>query len=136
MKKTIYGAMSAAVALALIMSVSDAQALGNACRRVDFRVNNNFPDEITVEKFELYSSSEGRYLNENFQNVSVGQGVQNFLVRHDETVENAENDFIAYIKVTWTHINNSTGAFHRHTTVDYAAEGICRADTSYTATVD
>ena len=30
MKKTIYGAASAAVALALILSVSDAQALGNA----------------------------------------------------------------------------------------------------------
>jgi len=81
-------------------------------------------------------ASHTRYLNENFQNISVGQGVQNFLVRQDETVENAENDFIAYIKVTWTHINNSTGAFHRHTTVDYAAEGVCGADTSYTATVD
>lgn len=127
---------STAVALALMMTVSSAQAFGNACRRVDFYVNNNFPDEITVEKFELYSDSEGRYLNEDFPNISVPQGAQDFLVRAGETVEYGENDFISRIRVTWTHISNTNGAFHRHTTTDYDAGGTCVADRSYTATID
>lgn len=127
---------STAVALALMMTVSGAHAFGNNCRRVDFYVNNNFADEITVEKFELYSASEGRYLNENFANISVPQGAQNFRVRTDENVEYAENDDITNIKVTWTHINNATGAFHRHATIDYSAGGICVADRSYSATID
>lgn len=57
---------SAAIALALMMTVSGALAIGNACRNVTFSVNNNFDDIITAEKFELYSIGEGRYLNENF----------------------------------------------------------------------
>ena len=127
---------SATVALALMMPVSSVQAWGSACRRVDFRVNNEFPDEITVEKFELYSASEGRYLSENFQDIAVPQGARNFLVRQSETVEHAESDLIDRIKVTWTHISNTTGDFHRHTSTDYEAGGICLADRTYTATVD
>ena len=136
MNKRVFGATGAALALALMASASGVQAFGNACRRVDFRVNNDFADEITVEKFELYSASEGRYLNENFPDISVPQGATNLLVRADETVEYGENDFISHIRVTWSHISNTTGDFHRHTTVDYAAEGTCIADRSYTATVD
>ena len=128
--------VSAAVGIALLMSAGDVQAFGNACRRVDFRVNNDVNDEITVEKFELYSASEGRYLNENFADISVPQGAQNFVVRLGETVEYAEDDFISRIRVTWTHISNTTGDFHRHTTVDYDAQGTCIADRSYTATID
>ena len=136
MNTKIFGAVGAAVAVALVMSASGVEAFGNACRRVDFRVNNDVNDEITVEKFELYSDSEGRYLNENFADISVPQGAENFVVRLDETVEYAENDFISRIRVTWTHINNTNGDFHRHTTVDYDAGGTCVADRSYTATVD
>ena len=136
MNTKIFTAVGAAVAVALVMSASGVEAFGNACRRVDFRVNNNVNDEITVEKFELYSESEGRYLNENFPDISVPQGAQNFLVRLDETVEYGENDFISQIRVTWTHINNDTGDFHRHATVDYNAGGTCVADRSYTATID
>ena len=137
-RKIISGAAfaSAAVALALMMPVSSVHAWGNACRRVDFRVDNEFPDEITVEKFELYSASEGRYLNENFQDIVVPQGARNFLVRQNETVEYAENDVINRIKVTWTHWSNTTGEFHRHTSIDYDAGGTCVADRTYTATVD
>ena len=127
---------SAAVALALVMTVSGAHAFGNNCRRVNFSVDNNFPDEITVEKFELYSSSEGRYLNEDFANISVAQGAQNKVVRTDENVEYAENDNITDIRVTWTHISNTTGAFHRHVTTDYSAGGICVADRWYKAIID
>jgi hypothetical protein len=57
-------------------------------------------------------------------------------VRLGETVECGESDFISQIRVTWTHISNTTGDFHRHTTVDYDAGGTCVADRSYTATVD
>lgn len=127
---------SAAVALALVMTVSGAHAFGNNCRRVDFSVTNNFPDEIIVEKFELYSSSEGRYLNEDFANISVAQGAQNKVVRTNENVEYAENDNITNIRVTWTHTSNSTGAFHRHATTDYSAGGICVAGKLYNATID
>ena len=136
MNTKIFGAVSAAVAIALVTSASGVQAFGNACRRVDFRVNNDVADEITVEKFELYSASEGRYLNENFADISVPEGAQNFVVRLGETVENGESDFISRIRVTWTHINNISGDFHRHTTVDYDAGGTCIADRSYTATID
>ena len=136
MNTKLFGAVGVAVAAALVMSASGAEAFGNACRRIDFRVTNDFADEITVEKFELYSASEGRYLNENFADTSVPQGAQNFVVRLNETVEYAENDFISQIRVTWTHISNTTGDFHRHTTVDYDAGGTCVADRSYTAVVD
>ena len=136
MNTRLFGAGGVAVAVALLISTSGVEAFGNACRRIDFRVTNDFADEITVEKFELYSASEGRYLNENFPDISVPQGAQNFLVRLDETVEYGENDFISQIRVTWTHINNDTGDFHRHSTVDYNAGGTCVADRSYTATID
>jgi hypothetical protein len=134
MKKTIM--FGVAVVLASVMPSGDAQAFGSACRRVDFRVNNNFGDEITVEKFELHSADEGRYLSENFSDRVVGEGVQNYLVRENETVEHGEGDLINYIKITFTHWNDDTGAFHRHTTVDYDAGGTCRADITFTATVD
>ena len=95
MNTRIFGGVGAAVAVALVMSASGVEAFGNACRRVDFRVNNNVDDEITVEKFELYSDSEGRYLNENFADISVRQGAENFVVRLGETVEHADNDSLA-----------------------------------------
>ena len=136
MNTKFLGAGGVAVAVALLMSASGVEAFGNACRRIDFRVTNDFADEITVEKFELYSASEGRYLNENFADISVPEGAQNFVVRLNETVEYAENDFISQIRVTWTHISNTAGDFHRHTTVDYEAGGTCVADRSYTAVVD
>ena len=128
---------SAAVALALLVTVSGAHAFGNNCRRVDFSVDNNFGDEITVEKFELYSASEGRYLNEDFANVVVFEGAQNFRVRTDENVESAENDDITSIKVTFTHWTNANPTvFHKHTRTDYSAGGICVAGKLYNATID
>ena len=135
MNKRIFSA--AFVSLALMMTGSDSHAFGNACRRVNFKVNNNFGDEITVEKFELYSASEGRYLNENFPDAVVFEGAQNFLVRRDETVEYAENDNITSIRVTFTYWTNTIPSqFRRTTRTDYSAGGVCVADRSYTATIN
>ena len=125
---------SAAVALALMMTGSGAHAIGNACKDVEFRVNNNFWDTITVEKFELYSIGEGRYLNENFPNVTVLPGAQNVVVRRGETVEKGEGDTIRDIKVTWTHLTSA--GTHRHTTTDFISNGICTDGRLYTATID
>ncbi len=125
-----------AMALAVMLPVSGVHAFGNACRRVDLYVTNDFADEITVENMEFYSREEGRYVSDNFRDVSVPQGAQSFLVRENETLEHLEGDEVTQIKVTWTHINNVTGAFHRHTTIDYGGGGYCFADRTYTATVD
>lgn len=133
---------TAAVALALMMAVSGAHAFGNACKRVNFSVDNNFGDEIIVEKFELYSVGQGRYLNEDFPDVTVRAGAQDFAVRRGETVEYGEGDRIRDIKVTFRHFvdndEDGPGEWHyNHTWTDSdISDPICVADRWYKATIN
>jgi hypothetical protein len=93
--------VAAVAMLGLVAIGGNAHAFGNACRNVTFTVNNNFTQPITVERFELWSASEGRWLNENFADAVVPAGAQGFVVREGETVEYAENDSITQIRVSF-----------------------------------
>jgi hypothetical protein len=62
-------------------------------------VDNNFGQDIRVRRFELWSESEGRWLNEDFRDIDVPRGAQNFVVEPNEDVEYGENDRITQIRV-------------------------------------
>ena len=83
----------------LLLSIGNAYGFGNACKNVNFSVDNEFSRGVTVTSFELWSESEGHWLNENFQNVSVPFGARDFIVRRGENVEHGENDRITKIRV-------------------------------------
>ena len=143
---------SAAVALALVMTISGAHAFGNACKRVNFSVDNNFTFydpatksnrtvPITVERFELWSQSEGRWLNENFADVVVPAGAKDYAVRRGETVEYAENDKITQIRVSFKYFAdtslNAPATWHEATRTDTSiADQVCVADRWYKATIN
>jgi hypothetical protein len=83
---------AAAVFLALMMTGGGAHAVGNACRNVNFSVNNGFtvnnrPHALTVERLQLFSASEGRWLTESIPDVVVPAGAQDFAIRRGEHVE-------------------------------------------------
>jgi hypothetical protein len=134
--------IAAAVAfLGLATAGGGAHAIGNACRDVTFTVNNNFTQPITVERFELFSASEGRWLNENFADVVVPAGAQGFVVRAGETVEYAENDRIEQIRVSFRRfVDNDPdgpGGWVAGTRIDSSiANPVCVANKRYNATVN
>ena len=106
-----------------------------------FTVNNNFPQSITVERFELFSASEGRWLNENFADVVVPAGAQGFVVRTGETVENAENDRVTQIRVSYRRFvdvdPDGPGGWISGTRTDTSITSpICVANKRYNATVN
>lgn len=131
---------AAFVSLALIMTGSDAHALGNACRRVNFSVDNNHGGEIIVEKFELYSVSQGRWMNEDFTDSFVPTGAQDFPVQRGETMESSQNDIINQIRVSFRHFADNdpdeAGEWHDHTRIDHdISDPICVSDRWYKATI-
>jgi hypothetical protein len=132
----------AAVAfLGLTTAGSGAHAIGNACRNVTFTVNNNFTQSITVERFELFSASEGRWLNENFADVVVPAGAQGFVVRTGETVENAENDRVDQIRVSFRRFVDTDpdgpGGWIAGARIDSSITNpVCVANKRYNATVN
>jgi hypothetical protein len=93
----------AAALTALLLTGNDAYALfgDDACRNVILAVDNNFGQLIRVRRFELFSASEGRWLNEGVRNIDVPRGAQNFVVEPNEDIEYAENDRITQIRVTF-----------------------------------
>lgn len=133
---------SAAFALALMTTGTGAHAFGNACRNVDFSVDNDFrlggqPREIRVERFELFSQSEGRFLNEGFANTDVPAGAQGFVVRRGETVEHAENDRITQIRVSFSYVDPRNGRRVNETFTDRdIANPICVAGKRYQADIN
>ena len=85
--------------ITLMLIASSAHAFGNACKNVNFSVDNNNDYGVTVTRFELWSQSEGRWLGDDFKNVGVPGGAKDFVVRRGENVEHAENDRITQIRV-------------------------------------
>lgn len=83
---------------ALTLVAGTAHAFGNACKNVNFSVDNNYDKGVTVTKVELWSESEGRWLSDDFKNVPVPKGAKDFVVRKGENVEHAENDRITKIR--------------------------------------
>jgi hypothetical protein len=127
--------------LKLMMIGSVAHAFGNACKRVNFSVDNNYGKEITVTRFELFSESEGRFLNEDFRNVVVPVGAKDFAVRRGETIEHAENDKITEIIVHFDEFVDTDpdgpGHWVSRTRHDKSVtDPICRADRWYKATIE
>ena len=143
---------AAFVLLALGLTGTGAHAFGNACKRVNFSVDNNFTyfdqaqnktvaTPITVERFELWSESEGRWLNENFPDVVVPAGAKDFAVRRGETVEYAENDRITQIRVSFRFFgdtsDNAPPDWHDRTRTDTSiVSPVCVADRWYKATIN
>ena len=132
-----------ALPLALLITAGSAHALfgSDACRDVIFSVDNNFGRPIVVERFELFSASEGRWLNENFRDMDVPAGEQNFVVRNGEAVEYGENDRITEILVhfRWwdNRARNGRGGWVDERRVDREiARPICVAGKRYRATIE
>ena len=88
-------ALLAAVALAA--AAPDAHAFGDACKNVNLSVENDYG--VVVTNFEFWSQSEGRWLNEQFSNISVPGGAKDFVVARNQNIEHAENDKITQIRV-------------------------------------
>lgn len=125
--------------VALMIGGSNAYALfgDDACRDVTFRVNNNFGAEIRVLRFELFSESEGRWLNEDFANVVVPGGRQGFVVREGENVEYGENDRITQIRVSFQRREADGDWSDTLTRIDNdIARPVCVAGKSYTADIN
>jgi hypothetical protein len=97
----MYTKTFAAALIALLLTGNNAHALfgDDACRNVILSVDNNFGQDIRVRRFELWSESEGRWLNEDFRDIDVPRGAQNFVVEPNEDVEYGENDRITQIRV-------------------------------------
>ena len=83
---------------ALPLVAGSAHAFGNACKNVNFSVDNNYDRGVTITKVELWSQSEGRWLKNDFKNVDVPKGARDFVVYKGENVEYAENDRITKIR--------------------------------------
>lgn len=145
-------ASTALMFLALALNGGAAHAFGNACRNVSFTVDNNFTANadddaaieqvaITVERVELWSQSEGRWLNEGIPDVTVPAGRQEFLIRAGETVEYAENDSITQMRVHFNYLvdGNSDAAprrVHTSRTDSNIAVPKCTAGKTYHATIN
>jgi len=129
--------------IALTLIAGNVYAFGNACKNVNFSVNNNYDRAVTVTKFELWSESEGRWLNDDFKNVVAPMGAQDFTVRKGETVEHAENDRITKIKVYYEYtVPGPLGEIPprmetvKHTSTDTTiSDPICVAGKWYNATI-
>jgi hypothetical protein len=96
-KYTLRYALLAAVALAA--AAPDAHAFGDACKSVNLSVDNENDYGVVVTNFEFWSQSEGRWLNEQFSNISVPGGAKDFVVARNQNIEHAENDKITQIRV-------------------------------------
>jgi hypothetical protein len=91
--------IAAAAFLALVLVGSSAHAFGNACKNVNFSVDNHFDAEIEVQQFDFWSRTEGRWLTENFANTKVGPNKQDAIVQENEDIQYAERDDLTEIKV-------------------------------------
>lgn len=85
--------------ITLMLIASSAHAFGNACKNVNFSVDNNNDYGVAVTRFEFWSESEGRWLGDDFKNIVVPGGAKDFAVRRGENIEHAENDRITQIRV-------------------------------------
>lgn len=120
----------------MMIYTTDAQAIlgSDACRNVNFRVTNNFNFEITVDRFDLFSASEGRLLRENFRPVAVPANTRSVMVRAGEDVEYGENDRITMIVVHYWRMVDGRRV-NRTWTDRTIANPICTADRTFVATV-
>jgi hypothetical protein len=84
-----------------MLSANTANAFGDACKSVNFSVDNENDYGVVVTRFELWSASEGRWLSNDFKNTSVPGGAKDFVVRRGENIEHGENDKIIKIRVDY-----------------------------------
>lgn len=119
--------------IAIALTSGNAFALfgDDACRNVVLSVDNNFGQDIRVRRIELFSASEGRWLNEDFRDIDVPRGAQNFVVEPNEDVEYGENDRITQIRV---HFTAGGANFERLDT--NVTSPICTEGRRYRATVN
>jgi hypothetical protein len=131
----------AVASLALALTASQAYAFGNACKNVNFSVDNNFTaaDGVTVTGVDLWSQSEGRWLYNDFKNVYVPFGKRDFVVRKGENVEYAENDRITAIRYYYKYeqlIEGKSKTVHATSTDTSIVDQVCVADRWYKGTIN
>jgi hypothetical protein len=131
--KVASAAMSSFVLAAILLTANNAHALfgSDACRNVVLAVDNNFGQDIRVRRFELWSASEGRWLNENFRDIDVRRDAQNFVVEPNEDIEYGENDRITQLRV---HFDAGGREWVRTDTT--VTNPICVAGRRYRATIN
>ncbi|MBE9030160.1 hypothetical protein IQ266_10505 [filamentous cyanobacterium LEGE 11480] len=117
-----------------------AAALGNACKNVTIKVDNNItsngsPIAVTVKKVKFWSIEEGDWLTEDFTNKTVPAGRQNYTVASGQKVENAEGDRITKIKVYFK-AKPHTKWINFTVTDSSVANQTCVAGKTYTATMN
>ena len=83
----------------LMLIASNAHAFGNACKNVNLSVDNENDYGVLVTRFEFWSASEGRWLGDDFRNITVPGGAKDFVVRRGENLEKMENDRVSQIRV-------------------------------------
>jgi hypothetical protein len=112
--RTLLIAMSLA---APVVFTNNAMALGDACKDVNFSVDNDYDKGVTVTKVELYSESEGRWLSNNIPNIFVPKGAKDFVLYKGENIEYGENDRITQMKVHYQYdvlVDNGNGGGNDH----------------------
>jgi hypothetical protein len=128
----------------LALAANAAHAFGNACKNVNFSVDNNYDRPVTVTKVELWSQSEGRWLSDDFKNVLVPKGARDFVVRKGENVEHAENDRITKIRYHYQYeewgpmgeIPMRKDTIKYTSTDDSIADPVCGAGRWYKGTIN
>ncbi len=135
----------AVASLTLMLGASQAYAFGNACKNVNFSVDNNFTQGVssggvTVTSVELWSQSEGRWLWNDFKNVFVPAGAKDFVVKNGEDVQYAENDRITAIKYYYKYEVDAGGGktktVHASSTDSSIADPVCVAGRWYKGTIN
>lgn len=133
------------VFMMLMFIANNVHAFGNACKNVNFSVDNENDYGVKVTKFDLWSKSEGRWLKNSFKGVTVPGGAKDFAVRRGENVQYGENDRITKIKAHYEYDYVSReGAYEIPPKVDTAkltstdttiTDPVCVAGRWYKATI-
>jgi hypothetical protein len=127
--------LTAAVAVIALATASNAHAFGNACKNVTFKVTNNFAVGVTVTRVDLWSQSEGRWLQDDFKNSFVKAGGKEVVVREGEDVEHGENDLIGMMKVFYNWTDERGTEQHSYDVTQFIPLKVCHAYTVFTATL-
>ena len=114
----------------LALSIGNAYAFGNACKNVNFSIDNGYQSYIEVASFELWSESEGRWLKEDFRNIFVPP--KDFVVRRGEDIEYGENDRITQIRVKFRVVPLDAYSYATDTNIN---DPVCAAGRWYKATI-
>lgn len=133
-----------AASFPLMLTSAGVYAFGNSCKNVNFSVDNNYDKQVTVNRIELWSESEGRWLKDDIKNIEVPVGKKDFVIRKGENVEHAENDRITKMKIHYFYkVKEGNGlpadtftAKVKHTSTSPISDPVCVANRWYKGTIN